>query len=78
MEVLTDTKTFYTHLVCSKHGDVYDKNKLQTFSKGKKPLIAKYYLEEHPPSEIIDSTENSMWRYRKVLPVENDENIVTL
>jgi len=78
MEVLTDTKTFYTHLVCSKHGDTYDKNKLQTFSKGNKPLIAKYYLDGHTKSTIIDATQNSMWRYRKVLPVENDKNIVTL
>ena len=78
MEVLTDTKTFYTHLVCSKHGDIYDKNKLQTFSKGNKPLIAKYYLNGQTKSEIIDATKNSMWRYRKVLPIEQDKNIVTL
>lgn len=78
MEVLTGTKTFYTHLVCSKHGDKYDKNKLQTFSKGNKPLIAKYYLDGYTKSTIIDATQNNMWRYRKVLPVEKDKNIVTL
>ncbi len=78
MEVKADTKTFYTHLVCSKHGDVYDKNTLQTFSKGNKPLIAKYYLDGHEKSAVIDESNNSMWRYRKVLPVEQDKNIVSL
>jgi len=78
MKVLTDTKTFFTNLICSKHGDLYDKNKLQTFSKGNKPLLAQYYLDGHAKSEIIDATQNNMWRYRKVLPVENDKNIVTL
>ena len=77
MELLT-ANTFYSHLVCSKHGEVYDKNQLQTFSKHRKPLLAKYHLTPQAKDSIIDAEENSMWRYRKVLPVEAEENIVSL
>jgi len=77
MEVLTKN-TFFSHLVCSKHGESYDKDTLQTFSKGRKPLLAKYHLTPQAKSDIIDTTINSMWRYRKVLPVEQDQHIITL
>lgn len=78
MQVLTKSKTYYSHLICSKHGDIYDKNILQTYSKANKPLIAQYYLDKQAKSEIINQAVHSMWRYRKVLPVENDQNIVSL
>ncbi|MEM9823694.1 MAG: threonine synthase [Bacteroidota bacterium] len=70
--------TLYRHLMCSKKKDHYDKNKLHTFSKANKPLVACYALKPCTPSELIITSEQSMWRYRPVLPVEHPENIVSL
>jgi len=77
MEIVTKT-TFFSHLVCSKDGEIYDKNSLQTFSKNRKPLLAKYNLTPQNSTDIIELSENSMWRYRKVLPIENKRYIISL
>lgn len=78
MQHPTLIKTLYSHLRCSKEGDFYDKSKLQTFSKANKPLLACYDLDEYPISDLLDYSFESMWRYRKLLPVERDLNIVSL
>ncbi len=78
MEVLTAAKTLYSHLTCSKNGGFYNKSELHTFSKANKPLIANYDLSPQPKSAIIEYDTDSMWRYRKVLPIERDSNIISL
>lgn len=72
------TKTFYSHLVCSKSGEVYDKNRLHTYSEYNKPLLARYHLLPGLNRNLFSSRPNSMWRYRELLPIERDENIVSL
>lgn len=72
------SSSLYRHLMCSKAKDLYDKNQLHTFSKANKPLVACYELSHCQPSDLIDASEQSMWRYRPLLPIEKDQNIVSL
>ena len=76
--MLTITKTLYTHLVCSKTGALYDKNEAQTYSDAHKPLLACYDFDQALNKGILKNRPHSMWRYREVLPIENDDNIVSL
>ena len=78
METLIELKTLYTNLICSKSGKIYDKNKLQTYSELNKPLVAQYDLTEGLDREMLHNRAHTMWRYREVLPVEDDRNIVSL
>jgi threonine synthase len=43
-----------------------------------KPLLVSFHLNEFLREEIIDSSKNSMWRYLKLLPLFNEQNIVSL
>ncbi|MCX6655971.1 MAG: threonine synthase [Candidatus Bathyarchaeota archaeon] len=71
-----------THLQCSKCGEHYDADQVQTVCKKcGKPLFARYDLER--AKETLNKRElvgrvSSMWRYREILPVRRSENIVTL
>ena len=75
---MSSSKTFYSHLICSEFQDFYDKKELHTFSKKSRPLLAQYDLKNSFPKEKLSSRQMDMWRYRELLPVEKDENIVTL
>ncbi len=71
-----------THLECSKCGERYDADQVQTVCKQcGKPLFARYDLER--AKETLTKRElvgrvSSMWRYREILPVRRSENVVTL
>lgn len=78
METLIDIKTLYSHLVCSKTGEIYNKDELQTYSAARKPLVAQYDLARGLDRSVLRDRPQNMWRYREVLPVEHDENIVSL
>ncbi len=70
-----------THLECSKTGKTYEPNKLYNLSEAGKPLLVRYDLEKAARTLTKESLKNrvsSLWRYREVLPVVNDENIITL
>lgn len=78
METLIELKTLYTNLICSKSGKIYDKNQLQTYSDLNKPLVARYDLSEGLDRNVLRNRQHTMWRYREVLPIEDDRNIVSL
>src|SRR6476619_1078495 len=71
-----------THLECSACGTRHDATTLQNVCKScGKPLFAVYDLDKASRSltrESLASRRADMWRYREVMPVENDDNIVTL
>ncbi len=72
---------YVTHLECSKTGKTYEPNKLYNLSEAGKPLLVRYDLKKASQTltkEILKKRVSSLWRYREVLPVVNDENIVTL
>jgi threonine synthase len=72
---------YVTHLECSKTGERYEPNKLYNLSDAGKPLLVRYMLKRAAQTltkESLKKRVSSLWRYREVLPVAYDENIVTL
>ncbi len=78
MLVVPEIKTFYTGLMCSQSGEIYDKSRLQTFSRLGKPLLAKYDFGVPLDKSSLKNRRADMWRYREMLPVEADTNIISL
>jgi threonine synthase len=71
-----------THLVCAKCGATYAPNRLYNLcEKCEKPLLVRYDLKQAATKlkrEDLPSRPTSLWRYREVLPVEREENALTL
>lgn len=67
--VLPTTESRYSHLVCSKTGQVYDAHCPQTYSEAGKPLWATYNLSNPPDRDSLRNRPMTMWRYREMLPV---------
>ena len=70
------------HLECAACGAHYDHTTLQNVcTKCGKPLLARYDLETAAKTltrESLASRRPDMWRYREVMPVESDDNIISL
>lgn len=69
------------HLECSLTGKTYPPNRLYNLSEAGKPLLVRYDLEKAARAltrESLPGRVSSLWRYREVLPVVDDSNIVTL
>src|SRR5215510_10198959 len=72
---------YVTYLECSKTGKKYEPNKLYNQSDAGKPLLVRYDMKRAAQTltkESLKKRVSSLWRYREVLPVVNNENIVTL
>jgi len=70
--------TRFSHLVCSVCERTFPKNEPQTFCPNcKKPLLAIYDLAPLD-KRILQDRKKDMWRYREMLPVEDERYIVTL
>ncbi len=71
-----------THLECAACGLEHEARRLHNLCREcGKPLLVRYDLERAGRSltkESLSGRRADMWRYREVLPVESDENIVTL
>src|SRR5260370_2206094 len=71
-----------THLECAACGTKHEARRLHNLcSKCGKPLLVRYDLKSAAASltkESLKARAPDLWRYREVLPVEQDENIVTL
>ncbi|MBK6796867.1 MAG: threonine synthase [Acidobacteria bacterium] len=71
-----------THLECSKCGVPYEPNHIYNLCTAcGKPLLVRYDLKAAADCMKRNDLKNrvsSLWRYREVLPVVSDENIVTL
>ena len=71
-----------THLECANCGKIYEANRLHNLcTECGKPLLVRYDLQRAAETLTKDSLklrEANLWRYREVLPVENNENIVCL
>jgi threonine synthase len=73
--------TRFTHLECSHCGATYPKDRAQTFcttNDCNNPLVAAYDLSNPPSKEVLAGRDNTMWRYKEMLPVEEENNIVCL
>jgi len=70
-----------THLYCSSCGKEYEARKLVNLCVCGKPLLVAYDLEKAARTftrESLAGRENSLWRYREVLPIENEKNVLSL
>jgi threonine synthase len=71
-----------THLECAACGIRHEARRLHNLcTKCGKPLLVRYQLERAAAfvtKEILHNRSPDLWRYREVLPVESEENIVTL
>jgi len=70
-----------THLYCSSCGKEHDARKLINLCECGKPLMVAYDLERAASTltrEALAGRVASLWRYREVLPLEDDRNKLTL
>ena len=71
-----------THLECAACGLRHEARRLHNLcTQCGKPLLVRYDLKQAAVSltkESLNDREPDLWRYREVLPVEHDENIVNL
>lgn len=71
-----------THLECALCGLEHEANVIQNLCREcGKPLLVRYDLERAAETltlELLKMREASQWRYREVLPVVDDANIVSL
>src|SRR5437773_2169179 len=71
--------TSLSQLTCSRCGQAYSAFQLQTFSPCcNKPLVSQYHLADVPVKPILYTRPATMWRYKEVLPLFEEENIVSL
>ncbi len=73
--------TFFHHLQCTRCGTVYPKTELINVCRNQEcglPLFARYDVTSPLPKTILAGREHSMWRYREMLPLEDDSNRVSL
>lgn len=73
---------YVTHLECPKCKTQYDHKKVtQLCTSCNTPLLVKYDLarvkRQFSPAALATRSYN-LWRYKELLPIENDENIVSL
>ncbi len=75
-------ETFFSRLRCPSCGKEFAIHEVQTFCTGcKVPLIAEYDLSaarRKLSPEVFASRPATLWRYRELLPLFDDRNIVSL
>lgn len=72
--------SYLTHLECSVCGDRHSPHEVQTVCRScGKSLLARYDLAsaKRLSRESLRLRPPSLWRYRELLPIERDENIVS-
>tara|TARA_R110000751_G_C13795354_1_gene483338 strand:+ start:40043 stop:41221 length:1179 start_codon:yes stop_codon:yes gene_type:complete len=76
----TKTQTsLATHLECSKCSKSYNLHEVQSFATCcNKPLVVQYEPTSLFQTSEIKNRASNMWRYREMLPVLDDANIVSL
>ncbi len=77
---MTNSFTYLTHLECSVCGDRHSPHEVQTVCRScGKSLLARYDLAsaKRLSRESLRLRPPSLWRYRELLPIERDENIVS-
>lgn len=78
---MSQTNSFAKNLYCPKCGKEYTLNEIHQLCDCGSPLLVSYDLKEAKKSfkkEALVGRENSLWRYKELLPVQDDENIVSL
>jgi threonine synthase len=72
--------SYLTHLECSRTGEVYPADEPANVSRRNAPLVARYDLEllrTEIPRDEIGHRAPTLWRYRELLPVRSERNVVS-
>ncbi len=73
------SRYLYKNLRCDNCGEIYDKNNIHSYClKDGQPLLANYRLDSLQKKSLLKNQPSNMWRYRNLLPIEKEENIVSL
>lgn len=78
---MAKTGSFIKELYCPKCLKTYSKDSVQHLCECGAPLLVRYDLErakKELKKEDLVKRAPSLWRYKELLPVENEENIVSL
>jgi threonine synthase len=74
--------TFLSHLECGRCAKTYDADQLRNLCDCGGPLLVRYDLKAAAAAgfrpALLAGRVSSLWRYREVLPVRREENIITL
>jgi threonine synthase len=76
-----ERQTFVTHLECSATGERHEAGRLHNLSRAGKPLLVRYDLagvKRALTKDALKDRPRDLWRYRELLPVRRDENVVSL
>jgi len=76
-----ERQTFVTHLECSATGERHEAGRLHNLSHAGKPLLVRYDLagvKRALTKDALKDRPQDLWRYRELLPVRRDENVVSL
>src|SRR5271169_4490559 len=77
----SELPTFVTHLECSMTGERYPADTLQNLSRVGRPLLVRYDLDGVRAAlgrPALSGRPQSLWRYRELLPVRRQENVLSL
>ena len=73
--------SFISHLECSLTGERYEAGRVHGLSEAGRPLLVRYDLDKLAAGvtkEALAKRTEGFWRYREFLPVEKEENRVSL
>lgn len=76
-----NTNSYISNLYCPKCQKTYDFKKQQQLCSCGSPLLVEYDLvraKKELKKDVLQTREASLWRYKELLPVLDDVNIVTL
>jgi len=72
---------FTSHLECPKCCAAFDSNEIHHLCRCGSPLLVRYDMDkirQHMSKEKVASRPPYLWRYREILPVVDEANIVTM
>lgn len=72
---------FVSHLSCPKCSNAYESEKLIQLCECGAPLLVEYDLDQVERAlkkEMLKEREPTLWRYRELLPVKDEKNIICL
>lgn len=76
---MTESNSLYKGLVQHESDESFDIQQVQSFcKKTNEPIVATYDLNQNLSKSILTNRPFNMWRYKELLPVFNEEKIVTL
>lgn len=81
MNISTSHISYVTHLECSMTGEHYPAGEIHGLSRAGRPLLVRYDLaamRSQLRRDMFEQRNNDLWRWRELLPIRNDENIVSL